>query len=206
MIFANVPNCFIIILSLIFGDSGMSYLTVKNQFNKEYLSECLVYGKHSGRFTWLKRPREHFNSLAHFNTWNSKNEGEDACLIDPNGYQSIQLDGVTLKAHHVAFILVEGFKPDEVDHEDGNRSNNSWGNIRSVTRIENTINRKLRSDNSSGVHGVSQRKDNGKWRASINVNKKKIRLGDFATKDEAINARLEAEKEYGYHQNHGRKA
>ena len=182
----------------------MTAITRHKEFTQEYLEECLIYGKETGRFTWLKRPLNHFFSISAFNTWNSKNSGESAVNIDPNGYEVIYIDGKTLKAHHAAFILTEGFKPEEVDHQDGVRSNNAWSNIRSVTRLENTKNRKVRSDSESGICRVHQRKDNGKWRAKITHEGKRISLGQFETKEEAIMARQEAEKKYGYHENHGR--
>lgn len=177
---------------------------MKDLTNKEYLSECVIYGKESGRFTWLKRPIQHFKSIGDYNTWNDKNAGENACIIDTLGYELIHLDGKVIKAHHAAFILTEGVKPEEVDHENGVRNDNRWCNIRSVTRLENTKNRKLRSDNPSGHPGVAYREDSGKWRARINHNGKRINLGSFSTEQAAINARIEAEKEYGYHENHGR--
>lgn len=77
-------------------------------------------------------------------------------------------------------------------------------NIRSVTRLENTKNRKLRSDNPSGYAGVAYRNDTKKWRARINHEGKRIALGNFSTMEEAILARKEAEIMYGYHKNHGR--
>lgn len=182
----------------------MTAITKKHGLTQEYLKSCLVYGKNTGRFTWLQRPLEHFVSVSACNTWNGKNSGEDAVTLDSNGYRVIHFDGTTIYAHHAAFIIMTGKKPEEVDHENGIRSDNRWCNIRSVSRIENTMNRKIRADNSSGVSGVYFREDNKKWKARINHNKKRISLGQFATKEEAVQARLEAEIRYGYHENHGR--
>lgn len=182
----------------------MTAITIKKEINQKYLCECLVYGKNTGRFTWLKRPIEHFVSISACNTWNGKFAGEDACRIDATGYQIISIDGISLKAHHAAFIIMEENKPEEVDHINGIRSDNSWVNIRSVTRLENTKNRKLRSDNPSGYPGVAFRKEQNKWRAKISHKGKRISLGQFVTEEEAILARKEAEIMYGYHVNHGR--
>lgn len=182
----------------------MTAMTKHIDFTQDYLNECLIYGKNTGRFTWLKRPLEHFISLSACNTWNGKYAGENACRTDANGYEVIAIDGKVLKAHHAAFMIMEGVKPKEVDHQDGVRDNNAWDNIRSVTRLENCKNRKVRADSSSGICGVHYRKDNGKWRAKIAYKGKRVNLGQFATKEEAIKARQEAEKKYGYHENHGR--
>ena len=50
--------------------------------------------------------------------------------------------------------------------------------------------------NKSGVIGVSESKTEGKWVASIKINGKKIHLGTFSSKEEAILARLKAEIKY----------
>ena len=42
------------------------------------------------------------------------------------------------------------------------------------------------------------------WYARIGVNGVKLTIGRFDTKEEAIKARLEAEKYYNYHPNHGK--
>lgn len=48
--------------------------------------------------------------------------------------------------------------------------------------------------NKSGATGIIWRKDNKKWRAYITVNRKRINLGSFESKEDAVNARQEAEK------------
>lgn len=83
-----------------------------------------------------------------------------------------------------------------VDHIDRNKSNNRRSNFRICTRQENTMNSGLSKNNSSGVTGVSFRKDKNKWRAYIFYNGEQITLGHFKEKDEAIVARLLAEVEY----------
>lgn len=182
----------------------MKNKTVSKVFTKEYLKMCVVYGRQTGRFTWLERPIEHFTSVSAFNTWNSEHSGECACRVDANGYEIISINGSVIKAHHVAFIVIDGVKPDVVDHINGIRNDNRWCNIRTASMAENSKNCKLRSDNKSGVPGVFFRKEQNKWRAKISHKGKRISLGQFATKEEAIQARIEAEKKYGYHENHGR--
>lgn len=60
------------------------------------------------------------------------------------------------------------------------------------TRISSLFNKKLRSDNKSGHTGVTF-KDN-KWVARISVSGVEHYLGSFVTKEEAIDARIEGEK------------
>lgn len=82
------------------------------------------------------------------------------------------------------------------DHIDGNRLNNTRNNIRFVTASQNMHNRGLSSNNTSGCNGVYFHKNTGKWASEIKVGNKKIHFGLFATKDEAINTRKQAEIDY----------
>lgn len=58
------------------------------------------------------------------------------------------------------------------------------------------LKQKMRSDNTSGIKGVSWDKKNQKWEANIHFRGKKIRLGRFIEKQDAIGARKEAEEKY----------
>lgn len=58
------------------------------------------------------------------------------------------------------------------------------------------LQRKVRSDSSTGVKGVSFEKSTGKYRASIGIKGKNIFLGRFSTIEQAKSARKQAEKEY----------
>lgn len=55
---------------------------------------------------------------------------------------------------------------------------------------------KLSKDNTSGFKGVSYAKDRKKYRAYITIKKKQIKLGDFNTLEEAVEARRKAEEKY----------
>ncbi|WP_263707625.1 AP2 domain-containing protein [Shouchella tritolerans] len=67
-------------------------------------------------------------------------------------------------------------------------------------KIDNTnryaLNKKMQKNNTSGVTGVSYSKALGRWVAFIGINKRKINLGAFKNKEDAIMARLEAEEKY----------
>lgn len=82
------------------------------------------------------------------------------------------------------------------DHIDRDRSNNKRDNLRLATYSENARNLSLGSKNSSGKLGVKRKGD--KWVAQIDVNGKRINLGTFVRLEEAIEARVESEKEYGF--------
>jgi hypothetical protein len=53
----------------------------------------------------------------------------------------------------------------------------------------------IQRNNTSGVRGVYFNKNHKKWEARINDGKKRVRLGSFATIDEARDARIRAERE-----------
>ena len=100
--------------------------------------------------------------------------------------------------HRIIWVMVTGEQPIEIDHIDGDGLNNKWENLRNVNHSVNGKNQKAHKNNTSGISGITFRKDSGKWRARIMVNDKSISLGTFSNKDDAISARVEAESTYWY--------
>lgn len=84
----------------------------------------------------------------------------------------------------------------EVDHIDGDRLNNTRSNLRLCTRRENAFNKGVYKNNSSGVSGVYYQKKPQKWSSYINVDKHMINIGTFNNFEDAVAARLAAEKLY----------
>ena len=82
------------------------------------------------------------------------------------------------------------------DHEDRNAFNNRKYNLRPANASENSSNRSILRRNTSGITGVSWDKSRNKWIAHIGIKNKKFRLGRFSNKEDAILARLKAEKQY----------
>lgn len=75
-----------------------------------------------------------------------------------------------------------------VDHKNGNTLDNRRENLRLATTSQNSINQKLRRDNTSGVKGVYWDKKNKKFKAQISLHGKAKSLGRFSTKEEAAYA------------------
>jgi len=96
-------------------------------------------------------------------------------------------------------------EPFEIDHINGDRSDNRAKNLRSATRLENARNTKLKKNNKTGTMGVSQIKETGRWRARMSYRNKALHVGVYDTYEEAVIARREAERRMGYHPNHGRR-
>ena len=83
-----------------------------------------------------------------------------------------------------------------IDHINRIRHDNRKSNLRYATIQENARNKSIQHNNTSGVPGVSWRKDRNKWRAYITITGKQITLGLFEDKNDAINARKKAEEKY----------
>lgn len=89
-----------------------------------------------------------------------------------------------------------------VDHIDHNRTNNSYDNIRIVSKQVNTKNQSIQSNNSTGVAGVYM--SGNKYKAKIGSRDGMKYLGTYKTLEEAAVVRKSAEFLYGYHPNHGK--
>ena len=92
----------------------------------------------------------------------------------------------------------------EIDHINGDPSDNRICNLRDVTHKVNGLNQKIPAHNKSGIIGVSWHNSTKKWAATITVSKKQLHLGVFDTIEQARDARSLAERKYGFHKNHGR--
>jgi hypothetical protein len=179
--------------------------------DKDELWRLLNYDRKTGRLLWNKRTPEMFaitkggRSLEHAcNQWNSRWAGKEALTKVNIGYHCGRLSYQYVLAHRVIWKMMTGEEAVEIDHIDGNRSNNAWDNLRSVRTSINRRNARLRSDNVSGCPGVFFNTQKGKWQSSIHLASGMIYLGSFDLKENAIAARKAAEKKYGFHPNHGR--
>lgn len=75
-----------------------------------------------------------------------------------------------------------------VDHINHDTTDTRKCNLRVCTQQENTRNKVS--------EGVSKRCDTNRWEAYVFINNKKIHLGYFDTKEEALDARKDGEKKY----------
>lgn len=139
-------------------------------------------------------------------SWNKRLAGKEAfTAIGNNGYKVGAVFNKSYLAHRVLWFLEYGWWPEVfLDHINGDRVDNRLVNLRPVTSGESVKNQKLRATSKSGQHGVTWRKDTGKWHSRISVDRKIIILGDYENLDEAIEIRKQAEVAYGFHKNHGR--
>jgi hypothetical protein len=169
------------------------------KLTQEDLKRMLHYEPETGIFSWKVKPN---NS----NIEIGREAGGIVYLGDSRKpYRVIGLNMNIYKAHRLAFLYMTGKFPKlDIDHIDGNGINNKWNNLREVTRSQNCRNIKLASNNTSGFIGVRWNEENKKWRALIGIDRKSKHLGYFDNLEEAIMARKNAERMFGFHPNHGR--
>ena len=102
-------------------------------------------------------------------------------------------------AHHVIWCMLRGvWVENGIDHWDGDGFNNREYNLRDANQSQNIANAAWGESRGIEKHGA-------KWRARIVVNNRRLELGSFASREEAIAAyRAGAEKHFGEFAEHNR--
>ena len=143
------------------------------------LKELLRYDPETGVFTWLVwRP-------------NGVKAGDEAGAIHKacGGYRKIKIDSRGYLASRLAWLYMTGELPTfRVDHEDTDKLNNRWCNLRPATASQNAANARLSRRNTSGfkgVHYTRNRPSTKKWAAHIRVDGVLKTLGYFAKPEDA---------------------
>lgn len=118
--------------------------------------------------------------------------GQIAGCPSTYGYIVVRIDGVLYRANRIAFLHAHGYLPHMVDHENLVRDDNRLSNLRPATRSQNAANSGMSVRNTSGHKGVYRDKKNGKWRAMIGVDGKRLAIGRFNDIMEAARAYRDA--------------
>lgn len=150
----------------------------------DYLKTILDYNPETGALTWkcAKAHSTRVGSPAGAASW---------------GYIRVKIDGQLFRAHRLIWKIVNGRDPiDQIDHINGNRSDNRIANLREASRSENNQNSRLRKSNTSGFKGVCWKKSHQKWVAQIRIDGKDKFLGCFNTPELAHAAYCEASKNH----------
>lgn len=138
--------------------------------DRELVMAKLHYNPESGVFTWKKgNGRAAVGSVAgQTSSW---------------GYIRISIGNKKYSAHHLAWLVAyEEWPMKQIDHIDGNKTNNALSNLRLVTASVNQLcNNRPRSNNKTGFVGVSP--DRNRFKAQIKINGKSMYLGSFDTKE-----------------------
>lgn len=136
---------------------------------KSDIDRFVLYDPEAGTFT----------RLAKANVRGKGRIGDLVGSMHSGGYLEMQIDGRRMFGHQAAWLLMTGEWPTfQIDHINGDRSDNRWSNLRRSTQQQNSANMKRRSNNKSGYKGVV-RTPNGKWAAFIHVKRKTHALGTY---------------------------
>lgn len=101
--------------------------------------------------------------------------GARAGCLKQSGYIGVMVDGRLYRAHRIIWVMCHGVIPAgmEIDHVNGDKTDNKVENLRLATRSENNRNQRGAQSNSrSGIRGVSR--NHGGWRARVRVDGREI--------------------------------
>ena len=139
----------------------------------EYLKTRLSYDKGTGDFTILKSAGR-------------RKAGDKAGYEDSLGYWKVFVDGKWILSHRLAWAFTYGKWPAlEIDHINGDPSDNRIENLREATRSQNVMNTRR-------GNGVCWHKRNCKWQVLIKANGKSHYIGLFEDREEADEAAQKA--------------
>lgn len=175
----------------------------------EQLHQFLIADFASGTLVWRERKPSDFGGSRPAHTckcWNSRCAGKRAGEISggASGYRICRILGQNIRTHRVMWAMKNMRWPEgHIDHINHDRSDNRIENLREVSCAENHKNRSMSPNNNSGINGVFYNNGKKKWTARIKVLGKSIHLGHFDNIEDAERARSGADKEYGFHKNHG---
>jgi hypothetical protein len=159
-------------------------MKLNTEISQKEALELFEYNSFSGALCWKKTLD------------NRAPKGKQAGYIN-NGYIRIGINRKSYAAHRIIWLIIKGEWPKkQIDHIDGNRSNNKWGNLREATPYENLWNSKKHKNNSSQYKGVYYHKRSHKWIARIRVHPKRIWIGSFSSALLASKAYEKEEKKY----------
>lgn len=137
----------------------------------EVLKDYFEYDKNTGTVTRLKRVA------------NRTKVGDKVGSKRVDGYLSTTFKGKSYFLHRIIWKMHYGYDPTEIDHVNGDRSDNRLCNLREVSYSENSHN--IIAKGYCQIH-------NGRYRATITVNRVKRDMGYFDTEEEARKAYVSA--------------
>lgn len=125
-------------------------------------------------------------------------------IVDDEDYEGLSQNKWYLTSHgyvkshreYMHRILLSPQPDQQVDHINMDKLDNRRVNLRVCSARENSLYRPINKNNHSGYKGVSQRKDTKRWQAYIMVNRKRLHLGYYDTKERAAKVYNEAATKY----------
>jgi hypothetical protein len=177
--------------------------------SRRLLNQLLYYDAETGFLFWKPRPVSLFpdtgygGAPCHQKKWNTRRAGTRALTAINKGYCIGSLLGLNVSAHRVIWKMHTGKEPTEIDHINGDRTDNRMENLRAASRVANSRNLGLARNNRSGATGVHWGAREEKWIVRIKVAGHYWHIGSFTELAAAIKARKSAQERFGFSKNHG---
>lgn len=155
-------------------------IKTRNDLTADEVRAALDYDPVLGILRWKPNP-------ARSKAWNTRRAGKAAGSVSKATLQvQVRLNDVLYLAHRLIWLMQTGTWPaEEIDHRNGNDSDNRWENLREATRNENIWNRTMHKGTKSGFLGVRYRPHHGKWEARIAIGGKVVWHAYASTAQEA---------------------
>jgi hypothetical protein len=172
------------------------------------LREVLHYDPYSGQLFWRERSRERFTgprAETMWKAWNKRHAGKHALTTKhSHGYLTGRVFDRFIYAHRAAWAIFSCEWPTmEIDHINGDPSDNRIENLRHVSHATNLRNCKLSKNNSTGFMGVWLDMRSNTYAAEFSVGGHRTRLYGFGSAAEASVALKTKRAAYDFGPNHG---
>lgn len=153
--------------------------SIKIDLSREYLREIFNYNSDTGEVTW--RVRTSIRNMV----------GNRVGTVNKNGYHIVTINYRRYRLHRLIWIYLHGAISNymDIDHINGNPSDNRQANLRLASRSQNNANIGRRKKLASSKYkGVCFDKSKNKWKAQIDYLGKHYNLGRFPTEELAYGA------------------
>jgi hypothetical protein len=172
----------------------------------EMLRKVLDYDPETGFLTWKERGVDTFKKASYALRWNRRYAGMRAFThTTTNGYKVGMVFGLVMLAHKVAFAIHHGRYPErQIDHINGDKTDNRALNLRDVSCGENAKNKPIGKRNTSGHMNITWDRVRSQWEVRVKTEKRAVFVGRFRCLNQAVAARNEAHARLNFHPNHGR--
>lgn len=131
---------------------------------------------------------------------------EAGCKKRPDGYSVVAYGKSHLMIHRVVWTMFnrQMVKGEDIDHINGDRSDNRIENLRLCSRSDNLKNAQKRKDNTSGYKNVNWNEATKSWRVKFRVAGKTKCFGLYKDLNEAVDvSKVIRNSLHGQFANHG---